>query len=228
MDGILLFDKPIGWTSHDAVDFVRRRAGQRSVGHAGTLDPMATGLLLILIGKATKLSSELMGLEKEYAGTILLGLDTDTQDLEGRIVATADAQGVTESAVREVFAGLTGAQAQVPPAYSAVKKEGRKLYDLARKGIAVVAEPRQIVVSRFELLAVNFPEAHFAVTCSKGTYIRALASSVGERLGCGATLSSLVRTRVGTYLLSAALSEENLRTWPREAVERKLLRKDPV
>jgi tRNA pseudouridine55 synthase len=225
MDGILLFDKPIGWTSHDAVDFVRRRVGQRAVGHAGTLDPMATGLLVMLIGKATKLSSELMGLEKEYAGTLQLGLETDTQDLEGRIVSMSDWQTVTEDGVKTAFAGLTGPQAQRPPAYSAVKKNGQKLYDLARKGVAVTVEPRSIIVSRFDLLAINDAEVHFRVTCSKGTYIRALASSVGERLGCGAVLSSLVRTRVGAFQLSAALREKDLCTWPREAVEGRLVRK---
>lgn len=226
MDGILLFDKPIGWTSHDAVDFVRRRAGQRSVGHAGTLDPMATGLLIILIGKATKLSSELMGLEKDYEGSMRLGLETDTQDLEGRIVSTSDWQAVTEEAVRSVCVGLTGPQSQMPPAYSAVKKDGHKLYDLARKGITVTVEPRQVVVSRFDVLAMNGPEVHFTVTCSKGTYIRSLASSVGERLGCGATLSSLVRTRIGTFQLSSALHEKDLRAQPREVIQSRLIRKD--
>src|SRR5688572_17672874 len=126
MDGILLFDKPIGWTSHDAVDFVRRRIGQRAVGHAGTLDPMATGLLVILAGRATKLSSELMGLEKEYDGTLSLGLETDTQDLEGRILAEADWTAITAEAVTDAFARLTGSQSQMLPAYSAVKKHGRK------------------------------------------------------------------------------------------------------
>ncbi len=227
MDGILLFNKPIGWTSHDAVDFVRRRTGQRSVGHAGTLDPMATGLLILLIGKATKLSGELMGLEKDYEGTMQLGLETDTQDLEGCIVSTSDWRAVTEDAVRAVFLGLTGTQAQAPPAYSAVKKGGHKLYDLARKGIAVTVEPRQIVVSRFDALAMNGQEVHFTVTCSKGTYIRSLASSVGERLGCGATLSSLVRTRIGPYRLSSALREEEVLSQSHEALQSRLVRKDP-
>lgn len=226
MDGLLLFDKPIAWTSHDAVDFVRRRVGQRSVGHAGTLDPMATGLLLMLIGRATKLSSALMGLDKEYAGTLRLGVDTDTQDLEGRIVATADWHDVTAEDVRRAFDAMIGLQSQVPPAYSAVKKEGRKLYELARKGLSATAEPRAVTVERFEMLAFNPPEAHFSVTCSKGTYVRSLAASVGERLGCGAALSSLVRTRIGTFHLAGALGEEALRAWPREAIERRLARPD--
>lgn len=211
MDGILLLNKPILWTSHDAVDLVRRRLGTRRVGHAGTLDPLATGLLVMLIGKATSRADEFSGLDKQYRGTLTLGLSTDTQDLEGRITASTATEIVTEEAVRTVFRELTGVQAQKPPDYSAVSVNGRKLYDWARRaalkpGAEVMPErpSRQITVKNFEPTAFDLPEVFFELDCSKGTYVRALCDEVGQRLGCGATLSSLVRTRVGRLRLEDA------------------------
>lgn len=212
MDGILLFDKPLLWTSHDAVDFVRRRTGLRRVGHAGTLDPLATGVLVVLVGAATRLSSALCVEEKEYAGTMLLGVDTDTQDLEGRVTATADCDGVSETRVRETFASLTGDQEQVPPAYSSVRSGGRKLYEWARRGVEVLPPARPIRVTRFDLIRFDSPDVAFSLVCSKGTYVRELAARTGKILGCGATLSSLVRTRVGPYSIDRTAHVEELLT----------------
>src|SRR5690242_20612306 len=139
MDGLLLFNKPILWTSHDAVDFIRRRVGQRRVGHAGTLDPMATGLLILLLGKATKRSQELMGLEKEYAGSMQLDVSTDTQDLEGRILFEKSWEGVDQATILKIFSEMTGKHLQTPPAFSAIQQAGQRLYALARQGVAVEA-----------------------------------------------------------------------------------------
>ena len=209
IDGILLFNKPILWTSHDAVDFVRRRVGQRQVGHAGTLDPLATGLLVILLGGATKRFKEFEKLDKDYEGTLTLGLATDTLDLEGRILST-DECAASAADVRKAFAGLTGEQAQAAPLYSAVRVKGRKLYDLTRSGVAVNRLLRQITVTSFEPLRIDGPDVHFVLTCSKGTYVRSLCDEVGRRLGCGAVLSSLVRRRIGGYHLKDALDEPRL------------------
>ena len=210
MDGILLFDKPEGWTSHDAVDFVRRHIGQRTVGHAGTLDPMATGLLVMLLGKATKRSQEFSGLDKKYSGEMTFGLTTDTLDREGRILTQSSYEKVTADSVKTAFLDLTGALKQTPPAFSAIKKNGKKLYDLARAGILTVVEPRDVTVHRFELTCFESPKASFEVHCSKGTYIRSLCDEVGKKLGCGAILSKLVRTEIGTMSLDRALTQEKL------------------
>ncbi len=210
MDGVILFNKPILWTSHDAVDFFRRRLGQRKVGHAGSLDPMATGLLLILAGSATKLSSSLIGLEKDYCGVMTLGVTTDTQDFEGKILSESDASSLQETEVRQVMAGFQGQIRQVPPAFSAVKSRGKKLYEWARRGITLDVEAREITVKRFELTAFSSPDAHFFLSCSKGTYVRSLCDEAGKVLGCGAALSALVRTRIGEYHLKDAVTQDRL------------------
>ena len=228
MDGILLFDKPHAWTSHDAVDFIRRRAGQRAVGHAGTLDPMATGLLVLLLGKATKLSASLSGLDKDYLAMLTLGIRTDTQDLEGRILETRPADGVDAARLRNIFASFLGPQSQKTPAYSAVKKEGRKLYEWARQGVSVEAAPRSIVIDALELLDFRLPDASFFLRCSKGTYVRALCDAAGEALGCGAALSALRRTRVGGFLLNDALSEAGVLGLSQAELAKKLLPGPPA
>ena len=221
MDGILLFDKPISWTSHDAVDFIRRRIGQRAVGHAGTLDPMATGLLVLLLGKATKLSQNLSGLDKEYAGVLTLGVATDTQDLEGRITAEADAEGVSIGDAERVFAEFTGALTQRPPLFSAVRHQGKKLYEWARKGVAVKEpEGRAIRVEEFKVNRFSPPDIYFSLRCSKGTYVRSLCDAVGRRLGTGGVLSCLVRTRVGPWTLKDALGEEKVAGMSHENLSR--------
>lgn len=205
-EGVLLVDKPQGCTSHDVVDSVRRLYRTRRVGHAGTLDPMATGLLIVLVGKATKCSDRLMAQDKEYLGEATLGVVTDTQDAEGASVETHAVPEITEAQVRAALAAMVGDQDQVPPMHSAKKVGGRKLYELARKGVEVAREPRAIRVSEFELLAWESPRIRFRVRCSKGTYVRTLAHDLGRRLGPGAHLSMLRRTRSGSLDVNAAVT----------------------
>ncbi len=227
MDGILLFNKPVLWTSHDAVDFVRKKTGQRSVGHAGTLDPLATGLLLVLIGKATKLSGALTCLDKDYAGVMTLGISTDTQDLEGRIQRFKIPDPLDENRIRSVISELTGTQLQAPPAFSAVRQKGKKLYELARQGQRAWAAPREVVVSEFRITRLDPPDVTFFLSCSKGAYVRSLCDEVGERLGCGATLSALVRTRIGPFHLAHSLTREQVEKLPGDLLERLLLDFEP-
>jgi tRNA pseudouridine55 synthase len=202
----------MGWTSHDVVDAVRRRLGQRAVGHAGTLDPMATGLLILLLGKSTKRSGSFSGLDKSYRGSFRLGLRTDSWDLEGKILEERAVPDLTEEALRRAFQALVGEQMLPTPAFSAVKLSGKKAYALARRGEAMDMPPRPMRIARLELTAFETPEAHFELDCSKGTYVRSIAHVIGERLACGATLSSLVRTRIGDFRLeqAAALDHEDL------------------
>ena len=225
MDGILLFNKPILWTSHDAVDFIRRRIGQRLVGHAGTLDPLATGLLVILIGKATKLSQELSSSDKEYAGSLTLGIRTDTQDLEGKIISSGDFSNVSPQKVEAVFSKMTGVQQQVPPRFSAVKKKGKSLYAWARQGTVVEADSREITIPHLTMTEFLLPDIYFSMSCSKGTYVRSICDLIGERLGCGAVLSSLARTRSGSFLLNEALNQKEISEWSLDAIEKRLIRR---
>ncbi|HEX7354941.1 MAG TPA: tRNA pseudouridine(55) synthase TruB [Mycobacteriales bacterium] len=202
-DGLLVVDKPAGWTSHDVVARVRRLAATRRVGHGGTLDPMATGVLVVGLGRATKLLGHLAAHDKDYVAHITVGVTTTTDDAEGEVVARTDAAW-TEGGVRAAMAGLTGKISQVPPAYSAIKVAGRRAYARARAGEDVALVPRMVTVSRFDLLAVDGPVLHAEVTCSSGTYVRALARDLGAALGTGAHLSGLRRTRVGAYGLDQA------------------------
>jgi tRNA pseudouridine55 synthase len=221
--GALLIDKPEGWTSHDVVNCVRRRFRIKKVGHCGTLDPLATGLLVIVFGRATKLSDRLSGQDKTYEGTIRFGVQTSTQDRDGEVVATAEVSGITEAGMRELFAAFEGEQLQIPPMVSAIKKDGKPLYKLARKGIEVEREPRPITVHRLELRRLALPEADFAVDCSKGTYVRTLCADIGARLGCGAHLQALRRTRSGNFDLSNAYSMDAIKTWENEDLLRNMI-----
>ena len=209
-DGVLLVDKPRGCTSHDVVDSVRRLFRTRRVGHAGTLDPMATGLLIVLVGRATKASDLLMAQDKEYLGEVTLGVATDTQDAEGEPVETAPVPALPEAVIRTAMEGMVGEQSQTPPMHSAKKVGGKKLYELARKGIEVVREPRPIKVSEFELLSWESPRIRFRVRCSKGTYVRTLAHDLGRRLGPGGHLSMLRRTRSGRIDVADAAALQEL------------------
>ena len=208
---MLLIDKPAGWTSFDVVNFVRSRFNVPKVGHCGTLDPAATGLLVLMLGSFTRKSEFFSGDDKSYEGTLELGRVTDSGDLDGEVVRTADCSGVTEQAVRAAFAKFTGEQMQTPPMVSAVKVGGKKLYELARKGVEIEREPRKIVISRFELVKFASPYCDFAVDCSKGTYIRTLCADVGETLGCGGVLARLRRTRSGRFSVADAMSLETLK-----------------
>ena len=206
-EGLLLVDKPGGVTSHDVVDVVRRALGTRKVGHAGTLDPMATGLLLIGIGRATRLLRFLGGLPKTYEGTLRLGAETTTLDAEGDVVREA-AVDVTEAEVAAAMRALVGESLQRPPAYSAVKVGGRKLYEAAREGERLEANRRPIRVDAFDLVSFDLPDATFRVKCSGGTYVRVLAADVGAALMCGAHLAALRRTEIGPYAVDDAVEPD--------------------
>jgi tRNA pseudouridine55 synthase len=203
VDGVLLLDKPAGATSHDVVDMVRRALGIRKVGHAGTLDPMATGLLIVGVGRATRLLRFLADLPKTYEGTGRLGEETDTLDAEGDVVGTAPIV-TTRPDLERAMTALVGESMQRPPAYSAVRVGGRRLYEAARKGQELEATPRRIRVEAFELLAFDDRDLEFRVTCSSGTYVRVLVADVGHELGCGAHLVRLVRTAIGPFRLEDA------------------------
>jgi len=212
--GLLVIDKPAGPTSHDVVARVRRLAGTRRVGHAGTLDPMATGVLVIGLEKATRLLGHLTLTDKEYQATVRLGASTDTGDAEGTVVPGTPAAGLDIAAVRAAAAALTGPIQQVPPAVSAIKVGGRRSYQLAREGAPPVLPPRPVTVWSFTVQAVrpagDLLDADVTVCCSSGTYIRALARDMGEALGTGGYLTMLRRTRVGPYDLSAAHTLDEL------------------
>jgi tRNA pseudouridine55 synthase len=195
-EGLLLIDKPGGMTSHDVVDVVRRRLGTRKVGHAGTLDPMATGLLVLGVGRATRLLRFLGDLSKTYEGTALLGVETTTLDAEGEVTSERPVTA-TEDGIAAAMAALVGSSLQTPPAYSAVKVGGRKLYEAARRGELLEAAPRPIHVDAFELIATRGPEVDFRVVCSGGTYVRVLLADVGAAVGSGAHLTRLRRTAIG-------------------------------
>jgi tRNA pseudouridine55 synthase len=203
--GVLVLDKPAGVTSFDAVAAVRRRLGIRRVGHAGTLDPSATGVLPILVGEATKLMAYLTDQDKEYLATVRFGLTTDTHDLDGRVLATAPVPPLTRDVVDAACRPFVGLIRQVPPMYSAVHHEGRRLYELARAGVDVEREPREVVVHSIAVERIGEQSTVLRIVCGKGTYVRALAADLGAVLGCGAALETLVRTRVGPFTLEGAL-----------------------
>lgn len=207
-DGLVLVDKPAGVTSHDVVDAVRRALGTRKVGHAGTLDPMATGLLLVGVGRATRLLRFFGDLPKVYEGTAKLGEETDTLDAEGTIVRSSPVRA-TRLDVERACGALVGGSMQRPPAYSAVKVGGRKMYRAARNGQALEASPRAIRVERFDVGAFAGRAFDFAVTCSSGTYVRVLVADVGAALGCGAHLVRLRRTAIGPYRVEEARPPED-------------------
>jgi tRNA pseudouridine55 synthase len=207
-EGLLLVDKPAGVTSHDVVDVVRRGLDTRKVGHAGTLDPMATGLLVIGVGRATRLLRFLGTLPKTYEGALRLGIETTTLDADGDVVGEA-AVDVTEAQIVDAMRALVGESLQRPPAFSAVKVGGRKLYEAAREGEPLEAEPRAIRVDAFDLLSFEPPDARFRVTCSGGTYVRVLAADVGAALSCGGHLIALRRTAIGCYAVADAVSPDD-------------------
>jgi tRNA pseudouridine55 synthase len=203
-NGFLLLDKPPGPTSHDLVLWTRRVLRQRRVGHCGTLDPMASGLLIVGLGPALRFQARLSDLPKVYRGRMRLGLSTDTDDITGRVLRQAPAGAVPEALVRERFRDFLGHVTQRVPRYSAVKVRGRRLYDYARAGVAVEAPQKEVRIDRFDLRAFEPPDLEFEVECSKGTYVRALARDVGEALGVGATLTALVREAIGPFTRAAA------------------------
>ncbi|TAL45171.1 MAG: tRNA pseudouridine(55) synthase TruB [Chitinophagaceae bacterium] len=200
----LLINKPLHWTSFDAVRKIRNLIKVKKVGHAGTLDPLATGLLIICTGKFTKKINEYMAQEKEYTGTFTLGATTPTFDLESKPENFLSVGNITEENILSVTKEFTGEIWQVPPAHSAIKVDGKRVYKLARQGKEVKLEPRKIVIKEFGITKIELPIVHFRVVCSTGTYIRSLANDFGKALGCGAHLSSLCRTRIGNFFLNDA------------------------
>jgi tRNA pseudouridine55 synthase len=213
IDGVLIIDKPVGPTSHDVVARVRRALGQSRVGHTGTLDPAATGVLVVCLGRATKLVRFLQAGRKTYAATMLLGVETDSQDADGRVVAEIDASGVDERSLCEALTGFQGEITQIPPMVSAVKIEGERLHAKARRGEVVEREPRPVTVHELVLDAFEPGEratASFLVTCSTGTYVRTLAHDVGQHLGVGGSLTALRRVANGPFTLDDAITLEQL------------------
>ncbi len=208
--GILDIDKPADWTSHDVVARVRRIAGQRRVGHAGTLDPAATGVLLVCLGQATRVAEYLMASDKSYRAIIRLGTSTDTYDAEGVVTATAAVPELSSEQLRAVLAEFTGEIRQFPPAYSAIKQDGVPLHRRARRGEEIHLQARPVRIYRIDLLGWRSPDLSVDVTCGPGTYIRSLANDLGRHLGCGAHLAGLVRTRSGRFPLEEASTLEAL------------------
>lgn len=204
---VILIDKPYKWTSFDAVNSIKV-AMRAKIGHAGTLDPLATGLLICCTGEMTKKISGYQQLPKEYTGIFHLGATTATYDLETGPANFKPFEQVTETQILEAAKKLTGDIMQVPPAHSAIKKDGKRSYDLARAGKEVVLDARPVTIGEFEIMLINLPEVHFRVLCSTGTYIRSLAHDFGELLGCGAYLQELRRTKIGNYNVSDALTPQ--------------------
>ncbi len=207
---VLLLDKPLNWTSFDVVRKTRNLLRIKKVGHAGTLDPLATGLLIVCTGKFTKKINEYMGMEKEYTGSITLGSSTPTYDLESEPVPVGDPHQLTEEQILEATKQFTGTIQQIPPIHSAIKKDGKPVYLLARKGEDVILEPRTITISEFSIVSIEMPKVYFKVVCTTGTYIRSLANDFGKALSCGGHLSSLRRTRIGIFNVDDALNMDTL------------------
>ena len=205
---ILLINKPLQWTSFDVVRKIRNTIKIKKVGHAGTLDPLATGLLIVCTGKFTKRINEYMAQEKEYTGTFVLGATTPTYDLESEPANFKSIEGITEEYIYETAKKFTGEIMQMPPIHSAIKQKGKPVYLLARKGVDVVMEPRRVTIKEFEITSINLPVVSFRVVCTTGTYIRSLAHDFGQALGCGAYLGSLCRTRIGEFTINDAMGME--------------------
>ena len=214
--GVLLIDKAPEMTSHDVVAIARRQLNMKKIGHCGTLDPMATGLLMLVINRATKIQDLLMSEDKTYTGTITLGATTSTQDKEGEIEEEKEVPDVGQAEVEAVFDEFKGDFEQIPPMVSAIKKNGVPLYKLARKGQVVERKPREIYVTNYEVSRVELPEIDFMVDCSKGFYVRTYAHDIGQKLGCGAHLSALRRTRSGKFNLERAVPVDALKVASRE------------
>jgi tRNA pseudouridine55 synthase len=207
---MMMIDKPYKWTSFDVIRKVRDLIKIKKVGHAGTLDPLATGLLIVCTGKFTKRINEYMAQEKEYTGTIVLGATTPTFDRESEPENIKDISGITEKKIRNAIISFTGEIMQVPPMHSAIKKDGKRVYELARRGETIELEPRKLFIKEFAITTVELPVIHFRVVCSTGTYIRSLANDLGAALGCGGYLGSLRRTRIGGFTADNALTIQQL------------------
>lgn len=217
-DGFLVINKPGGMTSHDVVNIVRKKFGMRRIGHAGTLDPLATGVMIILVGKATKWFDRFVAMDKLYRATMVLGLTTHSADIEGRLLENKPYDHVGREDLDRVFSQYLGEIEQVPPMVSAVKVKGKKLYELARKGIEIERQPRTVQIHELVIEDVRIPEVIFRMGCSKGTYVRQLVDDIGRDLGCGACISQIERLSVGKFkieesLLLDEIHESHIRDW---------------
>ena len=221
--GVLLIDKEPDMTSHDAVAICRRQLKFKKIGHCGTLDPMATGLLMLVIGRATKIQDLLMSEDKEYRGTLTLGTTTNSQDKEGEVLETKEVPDFSDEQIDSTFAKYTGNFEQIPPMVSAIKKDGVPLYKLARKGKEVKRDPRQVYVTSYSIDRIALPEVDFTVNCSKGFYVRTYAHDIGQELGCGAHLSALRRTRSGKFNVENAMTAAELKTATPEQIQNALI-----
>lgn len=215
-EGILIIDKPGGITSHDVVNRIRRLTGIRRVGHAGTLDPLATGVLLLCVGHTTRLVEYLVGHDKVYEVTVRLGQATNTYDAEGKVVAERPFSHLTTTQIKQSLDQFRGPIQQKPPIYSAIKKDGQPLYKLARAGVDVDVPARAVTIHTLEILTITLPEVHLRVICSSGTYVRSLAHDLGEALGCGGHVTALRRTAVGDFAVTDAVPLDGLtaQNWP--------------
>lgn len=214
--GVLLIDKAPDMTSHDVVAIARRALNTKKIGHCGTLDPMATGLLMLVIGRATKIQDLLMSEDKEYVGTLTLGAVTSTQDRQGEVLESKPVPAFSDKEIHAAFDAFTGEFEQMPPMVSAIKKDGVPLYKLARKGQEVERALRPVRVTGYQVTRIELPEVDFTVNCSKGFYVRTYAHDIGAKLGCGGHLSALRRTRSGKFTLERAVTVADLKTAPRE------------
>jgi tRNA pseudouridine55 synthase len=210
MDGIIVVDKPTGMTSHDVVSRVRRKLNMRRVGHAGTLDPLATGVLVMLLGKSTKLFDRFVAFDKAYAATLRLGTQTTSADITGEVIESKPFEHINRLQIENVLNGFLGESEQMPPMVSAVKYKGERLYKLARKGIIVERPARKIRIDVLKLIDYQLPEVKFYLECSKGTYVRTIAEDVGSKLGCGACITQIQRTKVGIFSIENAVKLEEL------------------
>ncbi len=223
LEGVLLVDKPTDHTSHDVIARLRGKLRMKKVGHAGTLDPMATGLLIVLLGRATRISQFLISLDKDYEGTIELGKTTDSQDAEGRLMETRPVPELSAAQVAAAMQGFLGDQYQMPPMFSAIKIGGVALYKKARRGEEVEREPRFIRVKAWDLVRFASPHIDFRLSCTKGTYVRTLAHDLGAKLGCGAHLSALRRTATDRFNVAQALTLEQIEALSIPEIEQKLI-----
>ena len=227
MNGILLVDKPADWTSHDVVAKLRGVFGEKRIGHAGTLDPMATGLLVVFLGRATKAVSFAEAQKKRYIARLRLGVVTDTQDITGHVLQETE-QHVTRTELEAALDAFRGERQQTPPMYSAIKVDGKRLYDVARRGGEVERKARPITIHRLELIGAADGDWFLDVTCSKGTYIRTLCHDIGGKLGCGGTMSALRRISVGNYAVRDAHTVESLAAMPRTDAQELLMPLDSL
>jgi tRNA pseudouridine55 synthase len=224
MDGILVVDKPKGITSHDVVLFVRRRFGEKKVGHTGILDPMATGVLILVLGRETRRANLLIDQDKEYQAILRLGVETSTQDREGKIISRKDTQHIQKDSVLEVLYSFRGQISQIPPMVSSRRYQGKRLYELARHGIEVERQPKNVWIYDLKVEWVHLPFVSFRLSCSKGTYVRTLCHDVGNVLGVGGHLYALQRTRSGSFALEDAVSWPGLSCMDHQDLKRNVLK----